>query len=436
MMKSAEEAGSYTEMAFGLPSQLLTPDAIKQAAGTLPGLALRPSSRPGSGEIACCKPTSLMSHVLGSPSRIEGSHSPQRNSGSLPAISLSMLGRKESRKESKEEPLSPREASPPIKAEKSAKDLICPDSLFGGEGVMRSASSWTQGGILKRPTTASSNGMLVSDAKVMEEARKRLETIETTNQNLRRLAGSNPESPLGGGSKTFRSRFLQSKAEEREKDRTAAFDMYSHTREEASGLIQRDFYSGSFGSRKDLLMKLEAENKSVMRKNPEAFQPDAAALTDLARIIAVEEAREKLEEANTQTTHPEKAVEFKEALLGISVSRPFFIPPTKERRQARDKVEREVPPTGTSAEKVWQTTLDNRAGETESGSMFDTEEVRLLQFDLDWIRVSQKARFRRAVTLEDKDGPKVSKESREVYSDELFEVYKVDLMSCAFTCLS
>lgn len=37
--------------------------------------------------------------------------------------------------------------------------------------------------------------------------------------------------------------------------------------------------------------------------------------------------------------------------------------------------------------------------------------------DLDWIRVSRKARFRRAVSLEDKDGPKT--DDKEAYSDEV-----------------
>lgn len=112
---------------------------------------------------------------------------------------------------------------------------------------------------------------------------------------------------------------------------------------EGPGAGLRDLYSGSFGSRTHLLAKMMAVNNSVIKNNPEAFVPDSARQTDLARVMAVEDARLRLEIANDNITHPgevppgqsdsnawaewlklssespDKANDFKEAILGIAV---------------------------------------------------------------------------------------------------------------------
>ena len=142
-------------------------------------------------------------------------------------------------------------------------------------------------------TASSSNGIIVGDSGVMEEARQRLRTIEQSNSNLRRLAG-HPDASLSG---RFKSRFQHQKTIEHEQDEAASFEMYGQSKEASHGLLHglgvRDYsgYSGSFGSQKELLKRLETQNNSVVNKNPEAFSEDAAALTDLARVSCQVRAR-------------------------------------------------------------------------------------------------------------------------------------------------
>lgn len=182
---------------------------------------MRPNSQAGELNIGS-RSSSLISHQLAlDHSSSESMQRKESKGGGLPPLSKfgrsSSKGQLDSKEPVQESTSDNSSRAAPLRQEKSSKSLA--DSLGGLEGVARFASSWTQGSLLNRPATASSKGMMMGDARVMEDARERLKTMEMTNSNLRRMAGS-PGSPSENGLK-YKSRFQQQKSMEQDCEASA-----------------------------------------------------------------------------------------------------------------------------------------------------------------------------------------------------------------------
>ena len=167
--------------------------------------------------------------------------------------------------------------------------------------------------------------------------------------------------------------------------------------------------------------KLEKEKLLLIKANPAAFQPEIADKAEARHQTMVEVARMRYEDSVKSQFQDKDVDQFFKSLTGLRVARPFFLPPIYE----KDKIMRQR--VVVVKQKVWsldKSLFAQRAKETENKQLFDDEKIRKAQFDLDWMRVVSKERFKRQIGIVERGKSKSKKNVEEELSEVQEEIFQ------------
>ena len=213
-------------------------------------------------------------------------------------------------------------------------------------------------------------------------------------------------------------------------------------------MLNSHSYSGAFRLN-SLRRTMDEERRSIVERNPAAFQMEIGLVEEAEYRSRAELARMKFEEMKKSISNEHCVDSWRSSMRSLRNARPYFLPPVVSKEHAkrlnvdeqraiaakmgRDSDAEEAALNEKKAN-LLKSASDNwnvkesrfweRRAENEARSIFETDAIRNHQFSIDWARVVEKTRFRRYVGMEDKgvkSGGKLDQELGEI-REEVFKV--------------